>query len=196
MRTTIRAAYAMLAGAVVVAATAEAGNPMPRYDVAVYCGKVSEAVGESPPDLRLLRPEGKRGLRRPESSLGHGAGEGPGALRRHWSGRRQLPDPGLLRPEGARRSGGPARLQVLGRGTDRAWPVAGFGRPFSLRPPVSSGEGKQAKEQGDNGPCGRHLAGIVDQRRNEGVGHHGIRPIGLRHPVDSACPEHEPPDRA
>ena len=47
MRTTIRAAYAMLAGAVVVAATAEAGNPMPRYDVAAYCGKVSEAVGES-----------------------------------------------------------------------------------------------------------------------------------------------------
>ena len=76
MRTTIRAAYAMLAGAVVVAATAEAGNPMPRYDVAAYCGKVSEAVGESP-DLRLLLPEGKRGLRRSESSLGHGAGEGP-----------------------------------------------------------------------------------------------------------------------
>ena len=47
MRTTIRAAYAMLAGAVVVAAAAEAGNPMPRYDVAAYCGEVSEAVGES-----------------------------------------------------------------------------------------------------------------------------------------------------
>jgi hypothetical protein len=47
MRTTIRAAYAMLAVLAVVAAAAEAGNPMPRYDVAAYCGKVSEVVGKS-----------------------------------------------------------------------------------------------------------------------------------------------------
>ena len=44
MGTTVLAAFATLAAPAVVAAAAGVANPMPRYDVAAYCEKVSKAV--------------------------------------------------------------------------------------------------------------------------------------------------------